>query len=254
VRGDASGIEGEGMRGAGRPATALAVAAVTILATSGAAVAAKPDKPEKAKKPKPAHAMGRSEPKPPKRDRAPKGRANGHAAHAAPDPAPAAEHAQAPEPAAESKPARPKAHGNAAPHHKITLCHATGSRTNPYVLITVSVNATTANGHGRHEDDLIPAPAAGCPSGASEDPGDGGGGGGGGGDHDSSAGGSGGDVGADDPSPAAQPTDPPAVFQTAPQEDLPLTGLSVWLLALLGAATATAGGLLRLRGRRSEPR
>jgi hypothetical protein len=44
---------------------------------------------------------------------------------------------------------------------KITICHATGSKKNPYVLITVSVNGL--NGHGDHTGDIIPAPADGCP-------------------------------------------------------------------------------------------
>jgi Tol biopolymer transport system component len=48
---------------------------------------------------------------------------------------------------------------------KITLCHATGSATNPYVEITVDDNATK-DGHGNHKDDIIPAPAGGCPSGS----------------------------------------------------------------------------------------
>lgn len=43
----------------------------------------------------------------------------------------------------------------------IVICHATGSKTNPYVMITVSVNGL--NGHGKHKNDIIPAPAAGCP-------------------------------------------------------------------------------------------
>jgi hypothetical protein len=45
---------------------------------------------------------------------------------------------------------------------KITICHATGSKTNPYVEITISVNGL--NGHGKHADDIIPAPAGGCPN------------------------------------------------------------------------------------------
>ncbi|MDX6680652.1 MAG: hypothetical protein QOG94_691 [Solirubrobacteraceae bacterium] len=47
---------------------------------------------------------------------------------------------------------------------KVTICHATGSATNPYVQITISENAVEA--HRRHQDreDIIPAPAAGCPS------------------------------------------------------------------------------------------
>ncbi len=47
------------------------------------------------------------------------------------------------------------------PDKKITICHATHSASNPYVEITVSVNGL--NGHGEHPDDIIPAPAGGCP-------------------------------------------------------------------------------------------
>jgi hypothetical protein len=50
-----------------------------------------------------------------------------------------------------------------APKGKITICHATHSATNPYVEITISVNGM--HGHGGH-DDIVPAPAGGCPSGA----------------------------------------------------------------------------------------
>lgn len=56
---------------------------------------------------------------------------------------------------------------------KVSICHATGSESNPYVHITVSENALNGNGHASHEGDMIPAPAAGCPGG-----GYGGGGGG----------------------------------------------------------------------------
>ncbi len=45
---------------------------------------------------------------------------------------------------------------------KITICHATGSQTNPYNEITVSVNGL--NGHDKHQGDIIPAPAGGCPT------------------------------------------------------------------------------------------
>ncbi len=45
---------------------------------------------------------------------------------------------------------------------KITICHATGSKTHPYSEITVSVNGL--NGHDKHEGDIIPAPAGGCPT------------------------------------------------------------------------------------------
>lgn len=44
------------------------------------------------------------------------------------------------------------------PHERVTLCHATGSETNPYVVITVSVRAWqkkdgTPSGHNVHQDD-----------------------------------------------------------------------------------------------------
>jgi len=45
---------------------------------------------------------------------------------------------------------------------KITICHATGSKNNPFVEITISINGL--NGHGTHADDIIPAPAGGCPT------------------------------------------------------------------------------------------
>ncbi len=44
----------------------------------------------------------------------------------------------------------------------ITICHATGSASNPYVVITISTNGL--NGHGDHEGDIIPMPAGGCPT------------------------------------------------------------------------------------------
>ncbi len=45
---------------------------------------------------------------------------------------------------------------------KITICHATSSKKNPYNEITVSVNGL--NGHDKHTGDIIPAPASGCPT------------------------------------------------------------------------------------------
>jgi len=43
------------------------------------------------------------------------------------------------------------------PSHKVTICHATGSTTNPFVSITVDV-ASILNGHGHSgHDDIIPA-------------------------------------------------------------------------------------------------
>lgn len=45
---------------------------------------------------------------------------------------------------------------------KITICHATSSENNPYNEITIDRNGL--NGHGDHEDDIIPAPEGGCPT------------------------------------------------------------------------------------------
>ena len=62
-------------------------------------------------------------------------------------------------PAATTQQAAPPQNG----HHKTTICHATGSATNPYVEISIPPPAVGA--HSRHQDgrDIIPAPANGCP-------------------------------------------------------------------------------------------
>jgi len=45
---------------------------------------------------------------------------------------------------------------------KITICHATGNKKKQkYVQITISKNGL--NGHDKHPNDIIPAPAGGCP-------------------------------------------------------------------------------------------
>lgn len=45
---------------------------------------------------------------------------------------------------------------------KVTICHATGSTSNPWVSITIAQSALSAHsGHG----DIIPAPSGGCPTG-----------------------------------------------------------------------------------------
>src|SRR4051812_44598452 len=38
-----------------------------------------------------------------------------------------------------------------SPEHTVTLCHATASRTNPYVVITVDVASVLNEGHDRHD-------------------------------------------------------------------------------------------------------
>ena len=59
---------------------------------------------------------------------------------------------------------------NAGPDDKISICHATGSDSNPYREITISENGL--NGHyaqGVHDGDIVPAPAGGCPGGDNGD-------------------------------------------------------------------------------------
>ncbi len=46
---------------------------------------------------------------------------------------------------------------------KVTICHRTASAKKPYVKITISTRASL-RGHQRHPSDIIPAPAAGCPT------------------------------------------------------------------------------------------
>jgi hypothetical protein len=46
---------------------------------------------------------------------------------------------------------------------RVTLCHRTASASHPYVRITVASRASLL-GHMRHAGDIIPAPAAGCPT------------------------------------------------------------------------------------------
>ena len=45
-------------------------------------------------------------------------------------------------------------------HQKVTLCHATGSQSNPYVSVDVNISsagdAADAKGHNSHADDIIP--------------------------------------------------------------------------------------------------
>jgi hypothetical protein len=59
------------------------------------------------------------------------------------------------------------ARSSAAPA-KVTICHRTGSASNPYRRITVSSRAvTTLRGHMRHAGDILMPGTAACPSGTS---------------------------------------------------------------------------------------
>lgn len=53
---------------------------------------------------------------------------------------------------------------------RTTICHATGSESNPYVEITVSNSALAAHRHHQGREDIIPAPAGGCPGEPSDIP------------------------------------------------------------------------------------
>ena len=46
--------------------------------------------------------------------------------------------------------------------NKVTVCHATGSITNPYTMISVSADSLTDNSsdRGNHAGDFIPTPGA----------------------------------------------------------------------------------------------
>ena len=54
-------------------------------------------------------------------------------------------------------------HAEAGGNDKVTLCHLTGN--GGYETITVSASGAE-NGHGKHDGDIIPAPAGGCPTGS----------------------------------------------------------------------------------------
>lgn len=45
----------------------------------------------------------------------------------------------------------------ASPPEQITLCHATGSATNPYVPVTIDLHALSGHVGHQHEEDIIPA-------------------------------------------------------------------------------------------------
>ena len=243
-----------------------AASAVLLLAFApGAALAAKPDKPAKVKPEKaavPKKAEKADVPGEGHGHGLAKGKGKAKKANGGP-PAESAVPSNGPEPKevedeAAAAPTVVKAVQKAAPvrldapktgREKVALCHATGSATNPFVLISVSVNATTGNGHGRHADDVIPVQDGSCdrarpgPVPEPEDP----------------------TVPPKEdpkPDPASPGGDEPRLPVSqrevlaseagpAVQDELPFTGLPLPLLALLGASAAVAGGLLRRNGRSS---
>jgi hypothetical protein len=88
------------------------------------------------------------------------------------EPAPVA----AEKPSRAAKPKKAKKRGSARKRHhasrgggdgqpRITICHATGSATNPYVVITPA-SPGVVRAHERHQadGDIVPAPAGGCPT------------------------------------------------------------------------------------------
>lgn len=150
---------------------------------------------------------------------------------------------------------------------KTTICHATGSATNPYVEITIANPAVRA--HARHQDgrDIIPAPPGGCPGvaalgapGTTPAPGDaaigtkgafasGGGA--------AAAGEGSGVLGATTKGGSDAPADGPAAdTAVSPKASgtLAFTGMAVAVLGSIGAVLLFGGWLVRALGlRRTTP-
>src|SRR3954465_2909907 len=123
---DKGGVPHEGSNGKGRPA-------------QGA--------PPAANEQQDAQPPARRTPPPRKKERADK-----HTHHKA-------KHQRQQAPAAAPAPATAPSRQHGQP--KVTICHHTGSQSNPWVQITVAEPAVKA--HRRHGD-LVPAPAGGCPA------------------------------------------------------------------------------------------
>jgi hypothetical protein len=135
--------------------TAVAVALGVPLLMTGSALAGNPHgtAPGQAKQEQKAAA--------PESKHADHGTRNHGAGHTAPKAAKQPKAKKAPKTAAPKAAKQPKSHG---PAGKTTICHATGSETNPYVTITISNNALPAHDRHQNDEDIIPAPTGGCPS------------------------------------------------------------------------------------------
>jgi hypothetical protein len=131
--------------------------------------------------------------------------------------------------------------GNATgngPADKITICHATHSETNPFVVITISENGLSGHGRPGHQDDedVIPARADGsCLAAAGPEPPP----------REPPTDGNPPPDGPDDV-PAGEPgRDRGAVPSAGADEGLPFTGIAVGFLALAGAMALAGGAALR---------
>lgn len=51
---------------------------------------------------------------------------------------------------------------------RVTICHATHSESNPYVMISISESAIPAHANHQDGEDIIPAPPEGCPEGSDD--------------------------------------------------------------------------------------
>lgn len=126
------------------------------------------------------------------------------------------------------------------PEGPVAICHlAVGG---VYEALEVPVDALEV--HADHDQDLVPAPAGGCPDAVEEEPGSGGegdGGGGQGGDRDRSRDRRDGGV------PTAAPVAASAGASAAMPDGLPLTGARPEVVLLLGLGLLACGAGMRLR-------
>jgi hypothetical protein len=145
-------------------------------------------------------------------------------------------------------------HSNNGHPGKTTICHSTGSATNPFVQITIANPAVQAHAKHHDGDDIIPAPSGGCSTSgpAANSPAAVGGAAGareaGGTSHVLGAVASRGDDAPGD-SPAADTAVSPKAGGT-----LPFTGLAIASLGSIGVVLLFGGWLVRAMGLRQDAR